>query len=72
MNFFKTEIKLNPTYVASTRITIEARRYRKKSNRWYAELNSGFHIYGNLAEISGDLATIKKVVAYWTKEHTAK
>ena len=71
MKYFKTEIKLNPTFVASTRINIEARRYRKKSNRWYAELNNGF--CGNeqpMAFITGDLKTVKKAIDYWKKEYT--
>jgi|TARA_R110000822_G_scaffold133192_1_gene270496 hypothetical protein len=71
MVYFKTEIKLNPTFVASTRINIEARRYRKNNKRWYAELNNGF--CGNeqpMAFISGDLKTVKKVIDYWKKEHT--
>tara|TARA_R110002096_G_scaffold146246_1_gene304599 strand:+ start:293 stop:523 length:231 start_codon:yes stop_codon:yes gene_type:complete len=72
MVYFKAEIKLNPTFVASTRITIEARRYRKKTNRWYAELNDGFGGSGvqPMAFISGDLKTVKKAIDYWKKEYT--
>ena len=71
MIYFKTEIKLNPTFVASDRITIEARRYRKKSNRWCAELNYGFCDNEQpIAFITGDLKTVKKVIDYWKEEHT--
>lgn len=43
MKFFTTEIKMNPEFVASSRILITARRYVGSDMRWYAELNSGFH-----------------------------
>ena len=71
MVYFKTEIKLNPTFVAGDRITIEARRYRKNENRWYAELNYGFCDNAQpIAFITGDLKTVKKVIDYWKEEHT--
>ena len=71
MVYFKAEIKLNPTFVAGDRITIEARRYRKKSNRWCAELNYGFCDNEQpIAFITGDLKTVKKVIDYWKEEHT--
>lgn len=71
MVYFKAEIKLNPTFVASPRINIEARRYRKNKNRWYAELNYGFGRYEKPMDfISGDLKTVKKAIRAWKKENT--
>ena len=62
MTFFETEIKINPTFVASNRITIVARRYRKKNRRWYAELNTGFHSRTPLDSISGSRSQIKEFI----------
>tara|TARA_R110000822_G_scaffold256686_1_gene382442 strand:- start:2 stop:229 length:228 start_codon:yes stop_codon:yes gene_type:complete len=71
MVYFKAEIKLNPTFVASTRINIEARRYRTNEKRWYAELNNGFCDNEQpMASITGDLKTIKMIIDYWKKEYT--
>ena len=72
MNFFKTEIKLNPDFVASSRINITARRYRRKDMRWYAELNSGFHSIGIIDSIQGSLKQVKEFIAKWQESHKEK
>ncbi len=69
MNFFKAEIKLNPDYVASSRINISARRYAGKHMRWRAELNSGFHSRGPIEYIRGDLKTVKEFINKWKASH---
>ena len=72
MKFFKTEIKLNPDFVASSRINITARRYVGKDMRWYAELNTGFHSRMPLDSVQGSLKVIKEFVAKWQESHKEK
>ena len=69
MNFFKTEIKLNPAFVASNRIEISARRYIGRDSRWYAELQNGFHSYEPVEWVQGDLKAIKAFIAKWQESH---
>ena len=69
MKFFKTEIKLNPNYIASNRIEISARRYIGRDSRWHAELQDGFYSYEPVEWIQGDLKTIKKFIAKWQESH---
>ncbi len=72
MKFFKAEIKLNPGFVASSRINITARRYVGKDMRWYAELNSGFHSYMPLDSAQGSLKMIKEFIVKWQESHEEK
>tara|TARA_R110002096_G_scaffold38615_1_gene106538 strand:+ start:380 stop:667 length:288 start_codon:yes stop_codon:yes gene_type:complete len=69
MKYFKTEIKLNPTFVASNRIEVSARRYIGRSSRWYAELQDGFHSYEPVEWVQGDLKSIKAFITKWKKSH---
>ena len=69
MRFFKADIKLNPTFVASNRIEISARRYVGKGIRWYAELQDGFHSYEPVEWVQGDLKMIKEFIAKWQESH---
>tara|TARA_R110000851_G_scaffold85818_2_gene186423 strand:+ start:614 stop:832 length:219 start_codon:yes stop_codon:yes gene_type:complete len=69
MNFFKTGIKLNPSYIASNRIEISARRYIDRDMRWYAELQDGFHSYEPVEWVQGDLKAIKEFIAKWQESH---
>jgi len=71
MNFFKTEIKLNPSYKASNRIEVSARRYIGRDSRWYAELQDGFHSYEPVEWVQGDLKIIKAFIAKWQESHKA-
>ena len=71
MNFFKTEIKLNPSYKASNRIEVSARRYIGRDFRWYAELQDGFHSYEPVEWVQGDLKIIKAFIAKWQESHKA-
>jgi len=71
MNFFKTEIKLNPSYKASNRIEVSARRYIGRDSRWYAELQDGFHRYEPVEWVQGDLKAIKEFIAKWQESHKA-
>lgn len=72
MNFFKAEIKLSPDFVASSRISITARRYVGKDMRWYAELNSGFHERVPMDSVQGSLKMIKEFIAKWQESHKEK
>ena len=72
MKFFKSEIKLNPGFVASSRISITARRYVGKDMRWYAELNSGFHERVPMDSVQGSLKMIKGFIAKWQESHKEK
>jgi hypothetical protein len=69
MRFFKSEIKLNPGFVASSRINITARRYVGSDMRWYAELNSGFNDRAPMDSVQGSLKMIKEFIAKWQKSH---
>ena len=72
MNFFKAEIKLNPDFIASSRINITARRYVGKDMRWYAELNSGFHDRVPMDSVQGSLKMVKEFIAKWQESHKEK
>lgn len=69
MRFFKTEIKLNPGFVASSSISVTARRYVGKDMRWYAELNSGFNDRTPIDSAQGSLKMIKEFVCNWQESH---
>lgn len=62
MRYFQAEIKVNPDFVASNRIKVVARRYREKSTRWYAELNSGFHSRMPIDFVFGNRSQIKEFI----------
>ena len=72
MKFFKGTIILNPDFVASSRITLTARRYIGADARWYAELNSGFHDRTPMDSVQGSLQMIKEFINKWQESHKEK
>ena len=70
MIYFKTEIKLNPSYKVSNRIEVSARKHIGRNIRWYAELQDGLYNYEPIEWVQGDLKTVKTFIAKWKKSYS--